>query len=338
MTKLKTRSDQFKNKLLKQSFVVGECIPSERQLAEKYGVSRATIGRVISELVSEGMLERKWGKGVYYLGTQPKHIFVLFHLSSMSRAANPTSWFVTLDILKGILAASRNRTTVDLCESVEEIKKLAGGPQQGVIKMGEADDQLIELSKKLPCVLVNNHELSPLPSVNCDLTKGVYNGVSHLIKKGCKNFAYVGGPLSDKSQKLRFEGYRQALQDHGINFLNEMISECSYGSEEGEKAINQLTIRGLIPDAVMCADDLRAFGVYQGLKKAGLTVPKDVKILGFDDIPDAEDFEVPLSTLRYPRYEMGELAVAKLASLLNGQPADELSATLDMELVLRKSG
>jgi len=323
--------------LLKQSFTVGKCIPSERQLAEKYGVSRATIGRVISELVSEGLLERKWGKGVFYLGSQPKHIFVLFQVNSMMRSANPNSWFVPLDILKGILAASRNRITVDLCETADEILKLASPPLQGVIKMGDDEEQLKKIPENLPCVLVNCHESSTLPSVRCKVKEGVAKGVAYLIGKGYSKIAYIGGPLSNTSQRLRFEGYRDAMIGKGLPLVQEMIIECSYGSDEGEKAMSQILDTGIRPDAVMCADDLRAMGAYQAVKKAGLSVPKDVKLLGFDDVPDAINFEVPLSTLRYPRFEMGEKAVEMLTGIINGRSDVKLEEKLEMKLVLRES-
>lgn len=338
MKKLKTRSEHFKDILLKQNFAVGKCIPSERRLAEKYGVSRATIGRVVSELVSEGLLERKWGKGIFFLGNQPKHIFVLLY-NSMTRSSNPTAWFVYLDILKGILAASRNRVTVDLCESVNEILKLAKPPLQfqGVIWIEEPGDQIYKLPKNLPCILVNSPEPSFQPSIGCNVKKGVFSGVSHLIKKGCAKIAYIGGPFSDTSQRLRLEGYKEALTENNIRLDRKMISECSYGQDESERAMIRLLQTGFKPDAVMCADDLRAMGVYQALKKAGLSVPSDVKLLGFDDIPGAENFEVPLSTLRYPRFEMGERAVAMLTGIINGRTDMSLTEELDMSLILRES-
>ncbi|HBC88745.1 MAG TPA: hypothetical protein DCZ94_17525 [Lentisphaeria bacterium] len=334
---MKSRSEHFKKMLLKQNFIVGQCIPSERQLAEKYGVSRATIGRVVSELVSEGLLERKWGKGVFYLGSRPKHVFVLFQVGSMMRSANPNSWFVPLDILKGILSAAGNRTAVDLCESADEILKLANPPLQGVIKIGEEEEQLEKLPENLPCVLVNCHEPSALPSVRCKVDEGISAGVSHLIRRGCSRIAYVGGPFSSTSQRLRLEGYKKALLDNNIQFIQGMISECSYGSDEGEQAMARLLKGNIRPEAVMCADDMRAMGVYQALKKAGLRVPQDVKLLGFDDIPDAENFEVPLSTLRYPRFEMGERAVEMLTGIINGRTDMSLREELDMKLLLRSS-
>lgn len=336
MKKLKTRSEHFKNILLKQNFTIGKCIPSERRLAEKYGVSRATIGRVVSELVSEGLLERKWGKGIFFLGNRPKHIFVLLY-NSMTRSSNPTAWFVYLDILKGILAASRNRVTVDICKSVNEILKLAKPPLQGVIWIEDLDDQIYKLPKNLPCILVNSHEPCSLPSIRCNVKKGVFSGVSHLIKKGCAKIAYIGGPFSDTSHNLRLEGYKEALTKNNIRLDRKMISECSYGQDEGEQAMLRVLQTGFKPDAVMCADDLRAMGVYRALKKAGLSVPGKVKLLGVDDIPDAENFDVPLSTLRYPRFEMGERAVAMLTGIINGRTAINLTEELDMTLILRES-
>ncbi len=332
------RAEQFKDILLKRRFTVGECIPSERQLAEKYKVSRATIGRVVSELVAEGVLDRKWGKGVFYLGSRSVHIFVLMRLELMTRAANPYAWFTHFDLLKGILSATRGGMKVDLCESIDELERLCGGAgrKYGAICIG-ANEFADKMPSGVPCVLFNNYGVYDFPSVDCDVKGGTYMGARQLIHKGYKRIAFVGGPFAHPSQQLRLEGYQQALTEIGCRIVPELVAECSFGDKEGELAADRLLRGRLMPDVVMCSDDMRAVGVYRALKRRNLRIPQDVGILGFDDNPETADFEVPLSTLRFPRVEMGEKAVVMLTSLINNPSGSRVDEVLPMSLVMRAS-
>lgn len=335
MNKLKTRSEHLKTILLKQRFTVGAPIPSERQLSERYRVSRGTISKVVSELVAEGILERKWGKGVFYLGSGPKRIFVLLKMSMMTRAANPFAWFVSLDFLKGILAASRAGVSVELCESLEEFERLrkgASGPH-GMICLSNAWSGGIP--EDVPCVLLNFGSPSRLPSVTCRIRDGVSLGTSHLIAKGCRRIAFIGGPFDSDIQAERLDGCKDALSKRSLHIRKEDITECGYGEDEGERAARALFTGRDRPDAVVCSDDLRAFGVCRALKALGLSIPRDVGVLGFDDIPGAAEADPPLSTLKYPRVEMGERAVAMLSKLISGTPCP--NEELDMELILRET-
>ncbi|OGV70900.1 MAG: hypothetical protein A3K19_30645 [Lentisphaerae bacterium RIFOXYB12_FULL_65_16] len=335
--RLQTRTERFKGILLRREFQIGQKIPSERELAIRHNVSRATIGRVISELVAEGVVERKWGKGCYYLGRRDMTVLVLLQLRLMTQAANPTSWFVYLDTLKGILAAARDGVNVNLCESTAEVLKFAGKPRHGVICLGGAD-MVAGLPPDMPCVLVNHHPESPYPTVVCDVRNGVLLGTRHLLESGRRRVAYIGGPLEHLSQKLRYEGYGAALAEAGQTLDSRLTVTCLYGDAEGEAAGQRLLDSGVRPDAIMCADDLRAVGVFRALTARGLRVPADVALLGFDDIPEAATFEVPLSTLHYPRVEMGERAVQILARAMNGELHEPVRDVLPMTLVLRDSG
>jgi len=333
---LRTRTEQFKELLLSHEYAIGEKIPSERELAFEYGVSRATIGRVISELVAEGVLERKWGKGSFFIGKRHLQVSVLLRLELLVRANNPTSWFMSVDILKGVLASCNEGVNVNLCESVADIERFEPRGDHGVICLGDA--AIVEdLPPGMP-VVVTNDSRSDCSWVACDVRAGVRQGVTHLIRRGCRRIGFIGGPFDSSSQRARLAGYQEALAEAGLPTDESLVVTCSYGDAEGARAAGELLARGGgRPDAVMCADDLRAIGLCREFKSQGIGIPDDVCVLGFDDIPDAATFDVPLSTLRYPRVEMGERAVALLTRMVREGPMDPAHEMLDMELVLRQS-
>jgi LacI family transcriptional regulator len=119
---------------------------------------------------------------------------------------------------------------------------------------------------------------------------------------------------------------------------DEYVAECFLGREEGRRAMGLLLSRSIEIDGVFACDDLRAFGAVDAIRERGLKVPRDISVVGFDDIPEASSFDPPLTTVRHPRFEIGYKSVELLKRLIAGESGPgPLHEIVKCELVERAS-
>jgi LacI family transcriptional regulator len=175
-------------------------------------------------------------------------------------------------------------------------------------------------------VLVNNLE-------------GAYQGVKHLLDRGYKKIAFITGALTSNTARHRFEGYKNALEAYGIPYDPKYVRVGQYRSEWGVMATTQLLEEKLPFDAVFCGNDLIAISVIKTLKDAGLSIPGDIGVVGFDDIYMASIVEPGLTTVKQPNYEMGYKAVELLIAILekSEREIENNKIILNTELIIRKS-
>ncbi|EOC1301228.1 ribose operon transcriptional repressor RbsR [Cronobacter dublinensis] len=131
----------------------------------------------------------------------------------------------------------------------------------------------------------------------------------HLIEKGFTRIACVTGPLDKTPARLRLEGYRAAMQRAGLAVPEgyEVIGDFEFGG--GLRAMQSLLALPEPPQAVFMGNDAMAFGAYQALYQAGLRIPQDIALVGYDDIELARYMTPPLTTIHQPKDELGELAI-----------------------------
>jgi DNA-binding LacI/PurR family transcriptional regulator len=137
--------------------------------------------------------------------------------------------------------------------------------------------------------------------------------------------------------KKRLDGYLAALNDHGIAYDSCLVVECNLDFIEGKYAAIKLMSLPTPPTAIFAASDTLAIGALAGIKECSLKVPEDVSIAGFDDIDFAAYCDPPLTTIRIPAYEMGQLAVAMILNKLENNEIGVTQYCLDTELIIRKS-
>jgi LacI family transcriptional regulator len=155
-------------------------------------------------------------------------------------------------------------------------------------------------------------------SVGCDNVSAVHAAVRHLADLGHTRISIVNGYTQASVSLERFEGYRSALDDLGLPFDPSLVAEADFTVAGGKEAF--LTMIDRTPDitAVFAASDLMALGVLEGARELGLRVPKDLSVVGFDNIDMASMSSPPLTTLDQPRYELGRTAAKILISACNG--------------------
>ena len=161
----------------------------------------------------------------------------------------------------------------------------------------------------------------------------------HLIDLGHKKIAHLSGPLGGSIGQKRFEGFKEALSENGIEWDKNLVAESGYQEEGGYKAMKKLfkLPQSKWPTAVMAVNDPAAFGAIEAIKEKGLRIPEDISIVGFSDDIRAELLPVPLTTVQQPAYEVGKKAAEKLIRLIENE--NELHENIEIytKLLVRSS-
>ena len=180
-------------------------------------------------------------------------------------------------------------------------------------------------------------EGQPGLSVGCDNVQGARDLCEHLLRLGRRRIAFLGNATEHCPEfRDRCEGYRQALRAAGIAVDPALHGDATDSTEEvGRQAMAQLLERGAKPDAVLAASDLLAIGAIHTLESAGISVPGDVAVAGFDDIPMARLTTPALTTVQQDTTRAGEVLVERLLQRIRGEPAT--SEMLPARLVIRRS-
>ena len=166
------------------------------------------------------------------------------------------------------------------------------------------------------------------------------NAVNHLISTGRKNIAYIGGPISLLINKNRYQGYKDALEKHGLSVNEKLVAHCDTGDfADGTSTAKKFIDSGEPIDALFGATDMLAIGAIKHLKKVGLDIPKDLSVFGFSNWKISELYEPSLSTVDQPGYEMGRLSAEMLLNHIKEEKEDHLPKTevLKTDLIIRES-
>jgi LacI family transcriptional regulator len=194
---------------------------------------------------------------------------------------------------------------------------------------------------RFPIVLVDNfHE--DLDSVYVENEQGAYLATSHLIKQGHTRVGMIDAQLQSRPAKIRLQGYKKALHDHQLPFFEKylVISDSDtdkdgFNRQAGYEAMKQMLKLKNRPTAVFISSDIQAAGAIRALQEAGLKIPDDMAIVGFDDIELAQ--YLGLTTIHQPLYEMGRLAAQRLINRINQGQLDRLDKRFSTHLVIRDS-
>ena len=191
--------------------------------------------------------------------------------------------------------------------------------------------------ERFPFVLVNRgSRVSADLSVEVDNERLAAAVVAHLASLGHRRIAHIAGPLSTTTGAERAMGYREALRAQGITPDPALVAEAgAYSDEAGHEAAGSLLRSG--PTAIFAANDLLALGALRAARAAGLSVPRDVSLVGVNDIPLVGLIDPPLTTVRVPGREMGQMAARMLIALLENERIVRTHVLLDTTLVVRAS-
>jgi len=201
------------------------------------------------------------------------------------------------------------------------------------------DDPLLGqlAEERFPLILHGQLSGYDLPFVDVDNVAGAYQAVHHLLTLGHRRIGFISNaPLFYSGSQERFNGYKQALAEHNLPLDPDLVRTATFLPESGETAMAALLSLPVRPTAVFAASDVVAFGAISAIHKAGLLIPRDLSIVGFDDIFLAAHSQPPLTTIRVPAYGLGWTATETLIALIEGEE-EVTSTTLESELVIRAS-
>jgi DNA-binding LacI/PurR family transcriptional regulator len=193
------------------------------------------------------------------------------------------------------------------------------------------------LARKTPTVLLGPPAAfcKSFPSIEIEELIASYNATQHLLKLGHKRIAYLTGPPTAPWAHERFEGYRRALREAGLDVDDKLVFQAGNTIEDGTKAALQMFNESCDATAVQAVSDLVAIGCAETLIAQGLRIPEDISIVGFGNILTTEYFRVPMTTVRQPKFRLGVAAVETMINLIRGEFIQP--KRLPAELVERKS-
>ena len=326
-----------------------------RQIAKLAGVSRSSVSRVLNNHPNVSPETREQVQTVItQTGYQPDP----FARSLSSRRSHIIGLVIPLAIRslfddpffpRLIQGISQGCNTHDytlslfLFHSQDEEEKLFDGMSRNqlldgvIVTATRTGDTLIPrlLESQVPLVVQGRHEDPRVSYVDADNVTGAATAVTHLLRLGYQRISTVTGPLDSTAAQDRKQGYLDAHRDRGQPVDEALIVSGDFTQTGGYEAMQRLLPRQ--PDAVFVASDTMAMGALQAIRGAGLTVPDDIALVSFDDLPQSTMVDPRLTTVRQPIQRLGALAVKTLIDILQNGLDLPRRLILPTERVIRDS-
>jgi LacI family transcriptional regulator len=319
-------------------------------VAAQAGVSIATVSKVINGRygVAPATLERVQSV-IDELGYESS----LVARSLRSRRTNVLGIVVadiepfSAELLKGAGAAIRERGYELIVYSGSGhgkdnsgwerryISRLGGTLTDGIILVTPT---VVDVDDGTPLVAVDPHTgPSNLPSVHSDNLAGAITATRHLLELGHRRIGFLAGRPDLESARQREQGYCRALSDAGLPVDTNLIRVGDYDLEMSQEPARQLLTLDDRPTAIFAANDLSAMQTMHVARTLGLAIPRDVSVVGFDNIPESALIEPPLTTIDQSIQEMGRRAVELLIAVVEGETGLTQQVTLPTRLIVRQS-
>lgn len=308
-------------------------------LNQRPDVAAATRARVEQALAETGYVINRAGRSLRR-GRSGQIDFVVQSLNSDYAA----------EILRGVeeaLAATDFRVTLDTTHDHADRERqwrqrLTDGSTDGaiVVLADRGSIYLQELRRRdVPFVVVDR--LGGLGPDDLSVTATNWAGgraaTRFLLSLGHRRIAALLGPAPFPSTRDRLAGYRAAHDEAGVPVDPALIHHADWFPEQAYEATGSLLALPAPPTAIFAGSDLQTLGVYQALYAHGLTIPRDMSVIGFDDMPYARLLAPPLTTVRQPLREMGRVATTMLLRLMAGEPVESVRVELATPLIERAS-
>jgi LacI family repressor for deo operon, udp, cdd, tsx, nupC, and nupG len=213
----------------------------------------------------------------------------------------------------------------------------------GIILMSHRipfDIALEDLSKSELPPLVNGCEFAGydgFPSISVDDKQAAMDATMHLIELGHREIAVITGDMETTSSQYRLQGFRKAMTRAGLPCKEDLIVYGEYSARCGEAAAKSLLLQKHRPSAIFCFSDEIAMGCMYSLRQHGFSIPNDVSVTGFDNIPFAKYLAPSLTTVAQPTREIGATCATILLDLIDGKQPEQFRHILPHELLVRDS-
>jgi DNA-binding LacI/PurR family transcriptional regulator len=218
-------------------------------------------------------------------------------------------------------------------EGIEQLRRL---DIDGVMTIALPQIVIDEVSKaipRVPLVVIDTEPSEEFDVINIDNVNGAQFAINHLIEYGHTKIVHVSGPANAYEAQMRRRGYELSMK--GANLDSEVI-EGDWSIETGFRIGKELAMRSDLPTAIFCANDHLALGILKALHLAGIHVPSEVSLIGFDDIPESSYFSPALTTIKQDFNSLGMTAMNKLLSQLK-ESSDHETLMIQPILVVKES-
>lgn len=343
-------------------------LPSEAQLVSRFKVSRPTVIRALRDLQTEGLVTRRAGAGTFLSESavsplpsqhQPARalelgllvpgvrrageIFEVIagELARLARSAGYMFWW-TGGSSEDLDPVATLRNAEKICDQFIQ-RKVAGVFFASFEHMAQSDSTNVRLVNRLReagiTVVLLDRDMSPFPLrtdldlVGIDNFQGGYILAKHLIKLGCRRLGFMAVPFSAPTIKFRLAGTREAILDAGMELSNDFF--C-VGDPEDSKFVRMVT-SGRMKDAIICGNDYTAAVLIRTLHNIGVSVPRALRVVGFDDVHYATLVSPPLTTMHQPCREIATLAFKSMLSRIADPTITPRTLMLTPNLVVRES-
>ncbi len=344
-----------RNEISSSGFAPGHKLPKDQDLAKRYNTSRLTVIRALRVLELEGLLERRAGSGTF--------------VGSSSAVGAKTFGLLIPDLGKGEIfepicqgmaqagslseqallwghsandGSDREDQAMELCR-LYIARKVSGvffAPLELSSHQDQINMQILALLEeaKIPIVLLDRtvgHYWDPIRHdlVGIDNWRGGFMMAKHLLDQGCTRLGFVLRPASAPTVEARIAGLFEVARQRRLNLREENILIA----DPTDKAKVSEWMRTVRPNGILCANDYTAGQLMHTLLNLGFAIPKDVCLVGFDDVRYATLFPVPLTTLRQPCLQIGAAAMRAMVERLENPSMAPRVISLDSELIMRES-
>lgn len=324
-----------------------------KDIAREAGVSTATVSHVINKTkyVTDETRE-KVQQAIKKFDYHPNAHAQMLALGKskiigllVSDISNPFFPEIIKSIEAGVIEAGYDlillNTNYDVERAIADVHRLIQMKVAGIILMiAEFDESLIEIAKLKKTSIVF-HDLGvvgeKMSNVILDYAVGIHEAVQHLVSLGHKNIAHISGSHEIHSGRVREEAFLEAMKKHFPQSPKPKVYEGDFRFEGGRSAAHRMLQEKSVPTAVVVANDLMALGAMQEFKAAGLQVPQDISIVGFDDIAFAALSEPPLTTVCSPRVEIGRRAIEAMMLTVDRPHQHGIEVRIPTYLIKRNS-
>jgi LacI family transcriptional regulator len=355
-------SQRLRNDIAAGRYAAGARLPSEPQLVKQFGISRPTVSRALLDLQTEGLIERRTGSGTYVRGGTPAvappstrqlgllipglgntEIFELIcgELAGLARVQDYSLLWGGSTLPKHDTDAGIGHAE-DLCRHFIE-RKVSGvffAPYELVPEKEFANRRVAEMLRQagIPVVLLDR-DLQSYPNrsdfdlVGIDNVAGGYQLAEHLVKLGCRHIFFVVRPNSAPTVDARIAGVREAFVRQGFEINPGWLR---IGDPSDARFVRSLTAARQA-DAFICANDHTAALLMRSLQTAGFKVPRDFRVVGFDDTKYATLVSPPLTTIHQPCRDIALIALRAMLERIADPALPARSLELTPRLVVRES-
>ncbi|WP_019243324.1 MULTISPECIES: LacI family DNA-binding transcriptional regulator [Bacillus] len=327
--------------------------PSIKDVAEKSGVSTATVSHVIngtryvseevSNKVKNAMKELQYVPNPIARSLRSQHSHIIGLIIPVKRASDTANLFF-MTIAQGIEATlTKNGYKLILCNSYEDVEleqehiDMFNAQQVDGLIIAPVTEDYTHIQEQYPIVFIDRKPAAYKGDcVFSNNYQGAYEATDHLIKKGHTKIGFMTGDMNISTGKDRFDGYKQALLDSGIEIQDSYIKFGDVNLETGYQLAKELMEKKEV-SALFVANNILTMGAIRYFQDYHVKIPDEMAIIGFDDYEWSMILNPPLTSVKQPAFEMGQKAAEVMLERIHNPSIEPKCYIMDTNLIIRKT-